>query len=173
MENSTVQESEFENGQVEFPTRGPINSLLNRIVQKRRKLFNGSRLSEHSSKDSSTADSSLLQRYTFKITGYQIKEAVEYQIQLVEKRLVRGKVCLTESHFTTRYSKLLRLHEQLEPIAEFPPKKFFNSTKPEFLEIRRKQLELYLNEIAKEDSQTFEEFVRQIRKASVDSQLRI
>lgn len=87
--------------------------------------------------------------------------------------MIRGRVCSLEYQFTSRYSNLLRLHEQLTPAVKFPPKKFFNSKSPEFIAIRKKQLEEYLNEVAKEDNPTFEEFVKQIKKASSHAELRI
>jgi hypothetical protein len=141
MENGKVQDSEFEDGQIEFPTRGPVFGLLNRVIQQQHKHLKASFISGQASRDSSTADSTLLQRYSFKISGYRLKESVEYQIVLVEKKLIRGKVCSAEYLFSTRYSKLLKLHEQLNSEVEFPPKKFFNAKKPEFLELRKQQLE--------------------------------
>jgi len=138
MENGKVQDSEFEDCQNEFVNHGPVLGLLNRVVQQRRKLLKGSFDSEHASRDSSTADSSQLQRYTFKITSYRFKESVEYQIVLVENRLIRAKVCSAEYQFNTRYSKLLKLHEQLNTAVKFPPKKFFNAKSAEFLEVRKR-----------------------------------
>lgn len=61
----------------------------------------------------------------------------------------------------------------MKPSATFPPKKILNSRKPEFLEKRKEELEKYLNEIALDKNDTLDQFVLQIKKASLNSDIAI
>jgi hypothetical protein len=126
------------------------------------------------SRSDSTVDSEASRpRYSFKITGYRNKDFVEYTVVLTENKEIRGKNCASTYQFNTRYSKLLALHDKMKPSATFPPKKILNSRKPEFLEKRKEELEKYLNEIALDKNDTLNQFVLQIKKASLNSDIAI
>lgn len=174
MENGKVSNSEFADDQIEFNTGGPILGFLNRTILRKHTHLKASFISEPLSRTDSTVDSSCdLPRFTFKIHGHRVKDYIEYTVQLTENKTVRGRHCSSQYVFNTRYSKLLTLHERIKPQTTFPAKKLFNSKSGEFVEKRKQQLELYLNEIAKETNRTFEEFVGQIKKASNNSELDI
>lgn len=111
MENGKIQNSEFEIDQVEFSNHGPILGFLNRTIQQKHKHLKASFVGSQSSKRESTAESTCPEpTFKFKITGYDIKDAVEYDVELIENREIRGRTCKTVYEFATRYSKLLALH---------------------------------------------------------------
>ena len=104
--------------------------------------------------------------YSFKFTAYEVKDSVEYEIQLLEKFKVFRKTITENYNFKSKYSKLQSLSEKLGSKG-FPPKKLFGNKNPKFITKRMQQLEDYLNARAAEKSPQFLQFIKQIKQASL------
>jgi|JI6StandDraft_1071083.scaffolds.fasta_scaffold07036_11 hypothetical protein len=88
--------------------------------------------------------------FTLKFVDHKIDgKTVWYTVQVNEKRT--GK----SWQFMSRFSQLLDIHTASEThfpkgeLPDFPPKKMFGNTNPEFVVRRKKELENYYNTLLK------------------------
>lgn len=91
---------------------------------------------------------------------------MEYEVELHESFKVFRKIITEKYKFRTQYSKLEKLSQKLGK-DRFPGKKWFGNKEADFIEKRKKELESYLNQIAKSRRPEFLEFVYQIKQANL------
>lgn len=107
----------------------------------------------------------VLPDYSFCFVAHQVKDSVEFEVEMQESFRVFRRTITEKYKFRTQYSKLQNLSIKLGNKG-FPPKKLFGNKDPKFIEQRKQELQNYLNAKALEKSPEFLEFVRQIQHAA-------
>lgn len=134
------------------------------------KLHNTSVSTEENSNCEKTSRTrkAIVPNYCFKIVNYSIGENVEYEVELVQSFLVFRKNITEVYKFKTRYSKLKALNDKIGGKG-FPVKKYFGNKNKDFIEKRKKELEVYLNGLCAGKSREFYNFVLQIKTLSFEA----